>query len=217
MIDKKPLIYYCFAFLIGTYSALLLLNNSILGAVIVASFLLVIIRTSKSPLVYFLPIFLLMGFIRYYSYYKIEPPSICTLRYQGTEGIYSIGIYKGRKVILKGDLKNCKTGQYIEVTGKFISLAQFDRGIIGEMDIKAIIHRESDYVTKADEHYFVHISILLEFRIFSRHIAVFFVQDNSYFFSNLCIFSYVLFCKVGKNGGKFFRFTILLLCSRYTL
>lgn len=151
MIDKKPLVYYCFALLIGSYSALFLLNNNFLGAVLAASFLLMMIITNKSPLVYILPIFLLIGFIRYYSYYKIEPPPVCKLRFQGNEGIYSIGNYKGRKVILKGDLTKCKVGQVIEIYGKFKAVSEFDRGITGEMNISAINNIESDFFTKVYE------------------------------------------------------------------
>lgn len=151
MIDKKPLIYYCFALLIGSYSALLILNYNFLGAVLAASFLIIMIITNESPLVYILPIFLLIGFARYYTYYKYEPPSVCKLRFQGTEGIYSIGSYKGRKVVLKGNLTDCKLGQCIQVTGTFKRISQYDRGIIGEIDISKINKIESDYVTKIYE------------------------------------------------------------------
>ena len=152
MINNKPLVYYCFALLIGSYSALLLLNNkNILGAVLAASFLLITMLSNKSPLVYILPIFLLIGFFRYYSYYRIQVPEVCNLRFQGTEGIYSIANYKGRKVILKGDLKQCKIGQYIQVTGEYKSMAQFDRGIIGEINISSVNKKESDYFTKIYE------------------------------------------------------------------
>ena len=151
MIDKKPLIYFCFAQLIGSYSALFLLNRNILGAVLAASFLLIMLTSNKSSVVYILPIFLLIGFIRFYNYYKIEPPTVCKVRFLGTEGLYSIGSYKGRRVILKGDLAQCKLGQQLHVASTFKGIAQYDRGIIGEINIISIRNIESDYITKIYE------------------------------------------------------------------
>ena len=144
MIDKRPLIYYCVALIFGCYSAMFILNNSFLGAVFTASFLMCIVLTQKSKLVFIVIAFFVLGFINYTLYYEATPIKYCSFRLEKLQGNSSVGSYKGRKILVKGDLKAFKEGEVLYAEGDFKKKPQFDRGIIGEFHISSIKKSESD-------------------------------------------------------------------------
>ncbi|MDP4089521.1 MAG: ComEC/Rec2 family competence protein [Bacillota bacterium] len=128
-----------------------ILNNNLFGAALAASFLAVLFITMRSKLTLIAAAFLLLGFINYYLYYSIVPPQNCTVRVAEIKTSYSIGSYSGRKVILRGDMKGLKEGERIFLKGNYTSGPQFDRGIIGEIDVKSFIHTEKDLIYKVYE------------------------------------------------------------------
>lgn len=148
MIDKRPLVYYCIALLFGCYSALLILNNNFLGAALAASFLACIFITQRSRLSFIAAFFLVIGFVNYYFYYKITPPDSCTVRMEEIRGFNYTGSYLGRKVILKGDMKGIKEGERIQLNGKYSSAPEYDRGVIGEISVKHVLHTERDVISR---------------------------------------------------------------------
>lgn len=148
MIDKKPLIYYCIALVFGCYSALLILNDNILGAVLAASFLACVHFTNNSKLTYIVFAFFLLGFINYSLYFNITPGTSCSVRLQKIGNSYSTGSYKGRKLLLKGNLGKYKRGQILYISGSFEKKPLYDKGVIGEFYIERIVKTQSDVVTR---------------------------------------------------------------------
>jgi competence protein ComEC len=148
MIDRRPLIYYFIALLFGCFSALFVLNNIFLGAVFAASFLACIFFSEHSKLIYIVLAFFILGFINYILYFDIVPSDNCIIRLQKHQSFNSVGSYKGRKVLLKGNLKDFEEGEKLYIIGKFEKAPRYDKGVIGEFDIIKVNSSHSDVISK---------------------------------------------------------------------
>jgi competence protein ComEC len=148
MIDKRPLIFYCIALIFGCYSAAFVLNNTFLGAVFAASFLACIFFTMRSKLVIVAATFFVLGFVNYILYFEMVPAEYCSFRLQKLQGSSSLGNYRGRKILLKGDLEAFKEGEILFATGEFKEEPRYERGIIGEFYISSVKKSQSDFLSK---------------------------------------------------------------------
>ena len=148
MIDKRPLIYYCIAFLFGCYSALFILNNNFFGAALAASFLACIFITQKSKLSYVAAVFLILGYVNYYLYYSLVPPQNFPIRIDKVQSYYSTGSYLGRKFVVKGNVQGVAEGEKLYINGSYVFNPQYDKGIIGDIEIKSISGRKKDFISK---------------------------------------------------------------------
>ena len=134
---NKPIVFYSVSFAIGCISSLLFVNNFFLGAVLAASFLLIIFYTCDKRYFFICTMFLLIAIISFQLYFNgVTLGNKESIRIVQKKEYYSLGECKGRKVTLKGDLNKFEEGERVLFIGKFIDEKEYERGIIGVFEFK---------------------------------------------------------------------------------
>ncbi len=128
---KKPLVYYAISLFTGCLCTLMLLQNFIGGAVIAASFFAILFFTIDKNFFYINTCFFFIGALTFTLYFNVKVPKTINVRIMEKSNFYCLSEYKGRKLILKGNVKKLKEGEKIIVHGKFEKEKDLKRGIIG--------------------------------------------------------------------------------------
>lgn len=132
---KKPLIYYCIVFFIGCFISLIFKYSIIYGAVLTASFLVVLLITMDKYSALFCLLFFLCGMFDYGTYFSININDKIEARVVYKNGYYCIGSYKGRKISLTGDIYKLNVGEKIIAEGKIEQVQDYVHGIVGNYKI----------------------------------------------------------------------------------
>lgn len=148
MIDRKPMVYYCIATLIGCYSSYQLLIGTNMWIVLPVAFFIIMMLTQNNKYVFIAFIFLVSGFLNYYSYFHKSISYKEDIRIEAIGDYNCEGRIRNRKVIVYGDLKNIKAGETIFAEGSYKFKPQFEKGIVGEFDIKKYSNVKDDFITK---------------------------------------------------------------------
>lgn len=139
MIDRKPMLYYSFSLLIGCYSSYEFLNKSYVWIALPAFLLIILFFTQDTKYVFVALIFLIAGFINYYNYFNKAIDYKEDIRIENVNQYNLEGTVKGRKVVVYGSIKNIKAGDIIAVEGLYTYKPQYEKGIVGEFQIKKCI------------------------------------------------------------------------------
>lgn len=130
---------------------LISIKNYYTGAVLAASFLLIIYFCEENKYVLICFIFLLSGCISFETYYLIKIPSRASLRIVEKDTFNTIGSYKGRRVLLKGKISKIQQGKIIDAKGIFSGEREYLKGIIGTYEIREYKTSADDLISKSYE------------------------------------------------------------------
>jgi len=145
---NKPIVFYSVSFAIGCISSLLFVNNLFLGAVLAASFLLIIFYTCDKRYFLICTMFLLVAIISFQIYFNgVTLSNKESVRIVQKKEYYSLGEYKGRKVTLKGELSKFEEGEKVFFYGKFTGEKDFERGIVGVFEVKEGKKEKKDIIS----------------------------------------------------------------------
>jgi len=124
--------------------------NFILGAVVAASFLVLIVITVDKN--YYLQVigFFFIGTISIVLYFNFDiySSNLYNVRIVDKSQYYTVGSYKNRKILLMGDFKNVKQGQILTMKGEFIKEYNFSKGIIGTFTMAEYKLEKEDIITR---------------------------------------------------------------------
>lgn len=143
---KRPLVYYALAFFIGSFSTFTFKINIIYGAVITASFLIIIAVTLSRRFAFICILFFMLGMADYNIYFKINMGNEAKIRVKYKNGYLCIGNYKGRKVLLEGSIRNISCGEKIYAYGKAYTYCDYERGIAAKYKIYKYTSYEKDFI-----------------------------------------------------------------------
>lgn len=148
MKPTKPLVFYGTALFIGCISYIAFNNSLLIGAVLAASFLIIILSTLDIKFSILIISFFILGIVSSYTYYNIDINSnIIKVRLIKYNEYYSIGKFSGRNVLLKGNVNKNDEGFNLTIKGKFEPNRDFTRGIIGTIYIDEKTRDKSDYIS----------------------------------------------------------------------
>lgn len=143
---KKPLVYYTISLFIGCLSTLMLFKSSILGAVIAASFFAICFFTLDKKFFFINISFFFVGVFSFMIYFYIKIPQNVSIRVAEKKNYYYIANYKGRNLILKGNIAKIKEGEKINAHGKFKKEVDFERGIVGVYTLNSYEYCKKDFI-----------------------------------------------------------------------
>ncbi|WP_175429423.1 ComEC/Rec2 family competence protein [Clostridium acetireducens] len=133
---NKPIIYYTISLIIGCIFSLCIFERSIiLGAAISASFLIIIFCTVDKKYFIIICLFFILGVIDFNLFFNIKVENKIEVRVKQKKDYYCIANYKGRSLLLKGNLKNIEEGQKIKAYGNFQRDMNYSFGSIGNYNI----------------------------------------------------------------------------------
>lgn len=145
---KRPLVYYVSAFFIGCFSTLTFKTNIIYGAVIAASFLIIMAATLKWRAAFICMLFFMLGMIDYNIYFNIRLNDEAKIRIEYKNGYLCIGNYKGRKILLQGNIYNLSCGEKIYAYGKAYPYCDYIRGTAAKYKIYKYTSDKKDFISK---------------------------------------------------------------------
>jgi competence protein ComEC len=135
----KPLVYYSVALYLGCVIYVFSTESKFLGAVIAASFLMIILFTIEKRFFVIIMLFFIFGIVTssvYYNYNQFS--SLEKIKLVKMNSFYGVGRINGRNVIIKGEIKNLQIGDSILVYGKFENKKDYYEGIVGEFDVSKV-------------------------------------------------------------------------------
>ncbi len=133
---KKPLVYYAISLFIGCLSAMLLFKSTIWGAVISASLFAILFFNIDRKFFYINICFFFIGIFSFMLYFHIKVPQNVNIRITEKKGYYYLANYKGRKLILKGNIAKLQEGEKVRVNGEFQKEMNLEKGIVGVYKVK---------------------------------------------------------------------------------
>ena len=146
----KPLVFYGIALFIGCISYIAFNNNLIIGAVLTASFLIIILSTLDLKYSIIIISFLTLGIVSSYFYYNIEVNSnTFNIRLTKYNEFYSYGKFNGRNVLLKGNLKKEDEGLNFIIKGKLEETKDFEKGIVGTIYVDKASRGKNDFISSS--------------------------------------------------------------------
>lgn len=144
----KPLVFYGIALFIGCISYIAFKNSLIIGAVLTASFLIIILSTLDTKYSIIILCFLFLGILSSHLYYNMEVNSnTFNIRLTKYNEFYSYGILNGRKVLLKGNLKKEDEGLSLIINGKFEDIRDYEKGIVGTIYVDSASRGKKDFIS----------------------------------------------------------------------
>lgn len=149
MKPTKPLVFYAVAVLIGAMSYIVFTDHRVFGAVIAASFLVVVLFTIEKKFSIVTICFLILGLtssLIYFNNYSFDKAE--TIRVIKHKDFYSIGTVNGKIIRIKGNLNNLKEGDRILAYGNFHHKKEYYKGIVGEFYIEEFKLYRSDIISK---------------------------------------------------------------------
>ncbi|MFL0251202.1 ComEC/Rec2 family competence protein [Clostridium neuense] len=146
---SNPLVFYCISTIIGILSYIILNYNILLGAVIAASFFVILYFNVDKKFLVICILFTGIGFASSYLYFNVNIPKQVTLevRINSKNKYYGEGSYSGRNFNLKGSLNKVNVGDLVEVYCEFNKDIDYDNGVIGELNIKKIKYIKKDFIS----------------------------------------------------------------------
>lgn len=132
LIPNKPLVFYVTAFYLGCVGYIVFKHSFLIGAVLAASFLIIILTTVDKKFSIIIACFFIAAVSISSEYYNITDISKkIDIKVVKKKEFYSLGSVRGRNVILKGDISKLNEGDKILAYGKFDRETDYSRGIAG--------------------------------------------------------------------------------------
>lgn len=149
----KPLVFYTFSVFLGSLTALISVNNLLLGAAVAASFLILIYATNINEYSIIIFAFFILGIINYLIYFNPRVPadSYVKIRIIEKNNFNTEGIYNGRKLRLSGEIKELSAGDTIYAKGVFIKEPDYEKGIAGTYELLDLTVGKRDFYYKLQE------------------------------------------------------------------
>lgn len=145
---NKPLVYYSVALFMGCFCSVIYINQPIIGAVLAASFLVIMLITESKKFYIFIFSFFMLGALSFYLYFKkdITEDKIIKIRIIQKSKFYAVGDYEGRKINLSGNVFSLIEGEIAEVNGSFTKENNYEKGSIGNLKITDIQSEKEDFI-----------------------------------------------------------------------
>lgn len=145
---KLPILYIAIALLISSLYYRYFDRDLWLAITLVSLlFLWIFLKEGKEFLIFILCIFII-GVLINNNFYNLNVNGYEKLRVERKYSYGGIGKINGRKIILKGNLKDCREGDLILATGSFKRDIDKEKGIIGEYNIKEFKVNNDSIFTK---------------------------------------------------------------------
>lgn len=143
---KRPLVFYAISTALGCLSTLTFYDNAILGAVIAASFFVILLFTLDIRFVAINCIFFILGIFSFNIYFNINITNPTEVRVIDKRNYYYIGEFKGRKILITGKVYKLEEGDKIKVYGSFKRERDVSRGIVGNYKVDRYQLSDKDFV-----------------------------------------------------------------------
>lgn len=138
----KPLVYYASAIYLGCIVYVFSTESIFLGAVLAASFLIIILLTIEKRYCIIIILFFVFGIMSNLAYYKYNYfGSLEKIKVTKINGFYGTGKINGKNLIIKGNLKDIQVGESILAHGKFEVKKDYYKGLVGEYNIEKVEHK----------------------------------------------------------------------------
>ncbi|KYH28561.1 ComEC family competence protein [Clostridium thermopalmarium DSM 5974] len=145
---KRPLTYYALAVYIACLNLMFLQINIIFAILMTIIFVAVIFFTQNIKGFILILCFFIIGCLSFFIYFNVDIGGSAKFRIiEKSRGSY-IGDYRGRKVILYGNLSNIELGEKIVVKGNFSDDKDYSKGVIGKYKIKSCSKGRTDFLKK---------------------------------------------------------------------
>ncbi len=147
---ERSLVCFFISMIIGDLCGVLLSNSIELDVAIATSFLLFMFLFCEKKLFIFVLLFFAIGFSSLEIYFNAQLPveSELNVRIISKSEFYTTVAYMGRKINVKGELKNTKIGENILIKGYFNRNIDYNYGVIGSYKVTKIESISSDFISK---------------------------------------------------------------------
>jgi len=149
----RPLVYYAVTIFIGCFTCLILINNPIFGAIIAMLFLAIMYFNIGRNFFYIVLCFFIIGLINYYCYFNVNMPTTgqkIKVRISQKSVYYCTAKYGNKIIVLEGDSSGLILGRNVYLSGSFIKLAEYERGIVGTYKVKNYEICKGDLTSKIE-------------------------------------------------------------------
>ncbi|MBU5268416.1 ComEC/Rec2 family competence protein [Clostridium cochlearium] len=147
---ERPLIFYSISLFLGCFFSAVFNENIYIVPIIILGIHIIIYFTLKEikfTIIMFL--FSILGIINFNIYFNFQPNTQPLIRIDNKLTYKMEGNIKGRKIILKNNIKELEEGQLIKVEkGTFKRNIIYEKGIIGEYNIQNYTIKNVDIKSK---------------------------------------------------------------------
>lgn len=150
---SRPVLYYTVALFTGCFSAFGFLNGFFMGAVITASFLFTIFFTIERRFFIIVITFFIIGMMSFFLYFNTTFGKVNCIKVRINNKNYygTYASFKGKNVLLIGNLKDVNLGQQFVVKGNFTRGVDYGKGIVGYFHVSSYEKCKSDIICKLYE------------------------------------------------------------------
>ncbi|BDR67823.1 competence protein ComEC [Clostridium tetani] len=147
---ERPLVFYSISLFLGCFFSIIFNENIYITVIIMLAIHIIIYLTLKEikfTIIMFL--FSILGVISFNLYFSFQPKAGALIRINNKYDYKVEGTIKGRKLILKNNIKKLEEGQLIKVeSGDFKRNVVYEKGIIGEYNIQHYVLQNRDFRSK---------------------------------------------------------------------
>lgn len=147
---ERPLAFYSISLFLGCFFSIIFNESTYITLIIMLVIHIVIYLTLREinfTIIMFL--FSILGIISFNLYFSFQPKTGAMIRINNKYDYRVEGTTKGRKLILKGNIKKLEEGQLIKVeSGDFKRNVVYEKGIIGEYNIQHYVLQNRDFRSK---------------------------------------------------------------------
>ncbi|RXM75050.1 ComEC/Rec2 family competence protein [Clostridium tetani] len=147
---ERPLVFYSISLFLGCFFSIIFNESTYITLIIMLVIHIVIYLTLREinfTIIMFL--FSILGIISFNLYFSFQPKTGALIRINNKYDYRVEGTTKGRKLILKGNIKKLEEGQLIKVeSGDFKRNVVYEKGIIGEYNIQHYVLQNRDFRSK---------------------------------------------------------------------
>ncbi|WP_392486604.1 ComEC/Rec2 family competence protein [Haloimpatiens sp. FM7315] len=149
---NRPLVYYLFFIVLGGIGFIISTTSYFLCITLFLVILIPFFFTLEDKRFFVINImFLLMGLLFFNLYFNIRINGNITVRVKEKDCYSYVGSFKGRKILLKGKVKNLKEGMKVSLKGNYKSGSIYEKGIIGSYYVNDYKANERDFICKIYE------------------------------------------------------------------
>jgi competence protein ComEC len=144
----RPLVFYGTALYIGCISYIFYTDIKLLGAVLAASFLIIILVTVEKKFSLLVICFFFTGIFSSLIYYDTNSiGSIQHIRIVKNKGYYAEGLVNGKNVIVKGNIGKLEDQDVVITNGKFQPDRDCYKGTVGTIYISSSYSVKKDMIS----------------------------------------------------------------------
>lgn len=147
---ERPLVFYAISLFLGCFFAAVF-NKDIYIIIIIIIIIHIIIYLTLKEIKFAIIMFLfsVLGVVSFNLYFNFQPKDGDLLRINNKYDYRLEGTIKGRKFILKNNIKDLEEGQLIKIDkGDFKRNIIYEKGIIGEYNIVHYVIQSKDFISK---------------------------------------------------------------------